>query len=82
MFGNYRKSKNECGKTGVKGRKIVEECGMISERVSERLLIDYGSGFCRICGMEIRNEVLCMFKFIGGKPREFLVGIFITKPSD
>ena len=77
-----KKSKNECGKLRTKDQKIVEECGMIAERVSECLLIDYGSRFCGICGMEIGNEVFCMFKFIGGKPREFLVGIFITKPSD
>ena len=82
MFGNYRKSKNECGKLRTKDRKIVEEWGMIAERVLEWISIDYLSGFCGICRMEIGNEVFCMFKFIGGKPREFLVGIFITKPSD
>ena len=66
----------------VKDQKIVENCGIIAERVLEWILIDYWSGFCGICGMEIGNEIFCMFKFIGGKPREFLVGIFITKPSD
>ena len=35
MFGNYKKSKNECGKLRTKDRKIVEECGMIAERVLE-----------------------------------------------
>ena len=33
MFGNYKKSKNECGKLRTKDWKLVEECGMIAERV-------------------------------------------------
>ena len=36
MFGKLsKKSKHECGKLRTKDRKIVEECGMIAERVSE-----------------------------------------------
>ena len=35
MFENYEKSKNECEKLRIKDRKIVEECRMIAERISE-----------------------------------------------
>ena len=36
----------------------------------------------QISGMEIGDKVLCMVKFCGRKPREFVVSVFVTKPLD
>ena len=33
-----------------------------------------------IGGVKIRDKVFCMVKFCDGKPREFVVGVFVTKP--
>ena len=36
----------------------------------------------QISRMKIRNKVFCMVKFHGREPREFVIGVFVTKPSD
>ena len=36
----------------------------------------------QISRMEIGDKVFCMVKFLGGEPREFVIGVFVIKPSD
>ena len=54
---------------------------MLGEK-QERLHMGKWTRLERISGMEIGDKVFCMVRFHGGKPREFVISVFITKLSD